>query len=317
MKTKTLLAAIGLTLASMATTVVYAATVNFGTGGPTGNYFGMANDIDRFCGNFPSGSNLNIHNTGGSITNIDGMISKKYNMIWVQEDVLQFYAKNNARKVNEKRQRVVMGGQPETLHLIVPKGYKPAGSGGLFSAFSEIFEDDKPISLDTLQGQTLGGWGGSLVSANALSHFSGLGMNIVEIPEGQRAAPRVPVLIVGGQPYAAVQTLLDTGKYTMLPVQSSTLEQRAPFYSQIKANYVVNGKLISIPTFSVRALLLAKYSRKAERNEDMLYLDQCLTENLADLADDPDTNPNWETVYEMNDDDEDGEFEPDWKHITQ
>lgn len=314
MKTK-LKSLIAATLFSAVATVAQAGTINFGTGGPTGNYFGMANDINMFCGDgFPSGKTLNIHNTGGSIVNIDGMLAKKYNLIWVQEDVLQFYSKNNGRKVNEKRQRVVMGGQPETLHLIIPKGYSPSNGSNFFSKMSNMFSSDKPISLSTLKGQTLGGWGGSLVSANALSHFAGLGMNIVEVPEGQRASPQVPVLIVGGQPYSAVQRLLDTGKYTMLPVQSDTLEQRAPFYSKIKANYVVNGKLVSIPTFSVRALLLAKYSRKAQRNEDMLYLSQCLQENLADLADDADTNPNWETVYEMNAD-EDSEFDPDWKHI--
>lgn len=294
--------------------VSIASTINFGTGGPTGNYFSMANDVDAFCKDFPSGKSLNIQNTGGSISNVDGMLSKKFNLIWVQEDVLQFYAKNNTRKVNEKRQRVVMGGQPETLHLIVPKGYKPAGSGGIFGKLMSSFESDKPVSLETLKGQTLGGWGGSLVSANALSHFANLGMNIVEIPEGQRAAPTVPVLIVGGQPYSAVQNLLNTGKYTMLPVQSNTLEDRAPFYSKITASYVVNGKLINIPTFSVRALLLTKYSRKSERNEDMVYLSNCLQESLADLADDADTNPNWETVYELNTN-EDGDFDPDWKHI--
>lgn len=295
--------------------VAQAGSIPFGTGGPTGNYYGMGTDIKAFCGaDFPSGKTLDVQNTGGSISNIDGMLAKKYSLIWVQEDVLQFYAKNNSGKVNEKRQRVVIGGQHETLHLIIPKGYKPPSKGGIFGQLTNMFSADKPISLDTLKGQTLGGWGGSLVSANALNHFAGLGMNIVEIPEGQRTAPQVPTLIVGGQPYAPVQQLLDSGKYVMLPVQSPSLTQRAPFYSEITASYVVNGKLVNIPTFSVRALLLAKYSRKAERNEDMLYLSNCIRENLADLADDADTNPNWETVYELNAD-EDGEFEPDWKSI--
>lgn len=291
------------------------AEINFGTGGLTGNYFGMANDIDNYCGaDFPSGKGLNIQDTGGSIENLDGMTSKKYSLIWVQEDVLQFNAKNNGRKVNEKRMRVVMAGQPETLHLIVPKGYKPPSNKGLFGAL-DFFSTEKPISLSSLKGQTVGAWGGSLVSNHALSHFASLGLNIVEVPEAERTAPKVPVLIVGGQPYAPVQALLNTGKYMMLPVESATLEQRAPFYSKIKANYVVNGKLVSIPTFSVRALLVGKNFRKAEKNEDMIYLAECLEESLPDLADDPDTNSNWETVYEMNSD-EDSDYDVDWKYFN-
>ncbi len=309
-----LIATVTLVLSSVSSVTAYAATNNFGTGGPTGNYFGMANDVSLFCDQFPSGKTMNVVNTGGSLENIDGMLAKKYNLGWVQEDVLQFNARNNAGKVNEKRQRIILAGHRETLHLIVPKGYKPAGSGSMWgSLFGK--DPETAVSLDSLKGQTIGGWGGSLVSANALNHFSGLGMNIVSVPEAQRTKPSIPVLIVGGQPYTAVQDLLNTGKYTMLPVQSQTLEQRAPFYSKITASYVVNGKLLAIPTFSVRALIVGKYSRNEARNEDMLYLSSCIQENLADLADDADTNPNWETVYELNVDNEDGEFDADWKYF--
>jgi hypothetical protein len=38
----------------------------------------------------------------------------------------------------------------------------------------------------------------------------------------------------------------------------------------------------------------------------MMDLATCIEQNLADLADDPDTNPNWQTAYEL------GESQANW-----
>lgn len=319
---KSLAIAAMLSAAACAPALAAKTTISFGTGGPTGNYFWMANDINEFCGaELPSGKTLDIINTGGSIDNVDGMVSKKYKVGWIQEDVLQFYAKNNPKKVNEKRMKVIIAGHDEILHLLVPKGYTPSsGNKNMWSSFASAAgfgsDPEKAIDLNSMKGQVIGAWGGSLVSANALNHFANLGMKIREIGPNEKTAPKIPVLIVGGHPYAPVQDLLNTGKYTMLPIVSPSLVERVSFYNETVASYNVNGKLVNIPTLSVRALLMAKASRKAERNADMVYLSNCIKDSLIDLVDEEETNPNWETIFEAVDGDEDGDNMADWKYFV-
>lgn len=294
---------------------VMAKPIPVGTGGETGNYYGMTEDIKSYC-ELSSGNELVINTTSGSIENMDGMTSKKYKVGWVQEDVLQFNAKNSPRKVNEKRMKVILAAMGETFHLMSPVGWKPTSTTKKKFWESWGFGNSEPmqaVDLSSLANQTVGGWGGSLTSLHALNHFAALNMNIVEIPENERAAPKIPVLLVGGQPYNPAQKMLESGKYTMLPVVSKTLADRAPFFTPTKASYVVNGKQVNIPTFQVRALLMGKSSRKEERNADMVELAACIQESLPDLADDSDTNPNWETVYELN---EDEDNEVDWKYFN-
>lgn len=273
--------------------------IRMGTGGPTGNYFGMANDVNDYCGD-ATGIGLDIQNSKGSIDNLLGMGSKKYSAGWVQEDVLQYYAKQTPNKVNRNRLKVIMMGHLETAHLLIPKGYAPKSEGSWYTNLGTIFAT-KPegISLDLLKNQTVGSWGGSLISAKAVSMFMELNLNVVEVPDAMReVAGEYPIFLVGGQPYSPVAKLLATGKYDLVPINADTLSNRAAFYAKTIANYEVGGKIISTPTFAVRALILGKSYRKDKKNEPMKKLAKCITDSIEDLADDPDTNSNWSSVAE-------------------
>ena len=249
-----------------------------------------------YCEGLLTDKGIDVQNTGGSIDNLMGMTSKKFHMGWVQEDVLQYFAKSDPTRVNRNRLKVVADGMEETVHILLPVGWKPESSGGWFS---NLFDDaPEGISLALLKDQTIGSWGGSLVSAKALNSFAGLGMNIVEIPEAKRAAPQLPMLLVGGQPYATVQNYLDTGKYILVGVNADDIIARAPFYIKTTANYSVGGKLMNTPTFAVKALMMGVAFRSDARNADMISLAQCINESLIDLADDPETSPLWASMYE-------------------
>lgn len=274
--------------------------IKTGTGGPNGNYFSMGNDINAYCGSaLPDGKTIEILNTKGSIENLMGMTSKKYSAGWVQEDVLQYFAKQTPTKVNRNRIKILIGGHQESVHILIPPGWQPKGAGGSWREKLAALVSNKPpegISLNSLKGQTIGSWGGSLVSAKALSSFTGLGLNIVEITEGQTGAN--PILLVGGQPYKPVTDFLAKG-YTLLPINSSTVSEKAPFYVKDTLNYEVGGKIMSVPSFGVRAHFTGKAFRSEARNATMIALATCLSESLLDLADDPDTNPNWSSVVEL------------------
>lgn len=282
-----------------------ATALKIGTGGTTGNYFAMGKDIVSYCQEAVPESSLEALNSDGSTDNLMGMTQKKYSAGIVQEDVLQYHAKKDPRGVNRNRLKIISGLHLETAHLLIPKNYKPQeGKKGMFSDLWAKFspEDKKPISLELLKNQTVASWGGSIISAKALSYFMELNMNVVDVPKDKRKNINMPIFLVGGQPYKPVENFLATNKYVLVPIDFNKLQAKAPFYQKITANYKVGAKIEAIPSFAVRALLLGKSFRKESRNANMELLGQCISENLADMADDPDTNPNWETVYELEED---------------
>ncbi|BCE01848.1 hypothetical protein [Marinicellulosiphila megalodicopiae] len=286
------------------TTIASAGELPFGSGSVTGNYYAMMNDIisEDWCAP-ESGDDVLVNTaSGGSIDNIDGMMNKRFYGGIVQVDVLKYYAKTTPNKVNQNSIGIISGLHTESFHLIFPNNWKPEGeeekSGGWFSSKSDE-EETVALKLETLIGQTVGSWGGSLVSLKALSSFYNLNLNIVEIPEGQRASPTIPFLLVGGQPYAAVENILKTNRYTLVSINYLELAEKAPFYVKSNLTYNIGGKLVVIPSVGVQALLVAKKFRKESKNQLSIDLATCLDESIYDLADDFDTNPNWESAAEM------------------
>jgi hypothetical protein len=277
-------------------------TLKVGTGGPKGNYFAMGNDISHYCGNALQENKLEVLSSDGSVDNLLGMANKKFSIGIVQEDVLQYYAKQNPTKINSNRQKIIAGLHIETAHLLIPKDYQPENdSSGLFSKILSKFKSDDtaPLSLETLRNQTIGSWGGSIISAKALSFFMDLNLNVVEIPEDKRSTVNIPIFLVGGQPYKPVEDYLATGNFVLVSIDYNQLASRAPFYIKMDANYRIGGQIKSVPTFGVRAFMLGVSFRNESRNADMEKLSQCINEHLGDMADDPDTNPNWGVVYDL------------------
>jgi hypothetical protein len=294
---------------TMLSTSAAAQTLKLGSGGQTGNYYSMMQDVKSYCADsLTEGTRLDVIATDGSVDNLVGMGTKTYSLGVVQEDVLQFFAKRDPRKVNENRIKVISGLHMESVHLIVPKNYSPDGWGGLLSSIT----GSKKMTIDQLKGQTIGSWGGSMVSAKALSYFMGLELDVREIPDKKRTDPGIPVLLVGGHPYKPAQTLLDTGNYTLVPIDFKAIKEKAQFYLPSSINYKVGGRIVDVPTFAVRALFVGKSFRKESRNENMTLLADCISESLIDLADDPDTNPNWASVYEIEDE---GEEQSSWAYF--
>jgi len=305
---KTLKIILGVFLISaLSASVGFGKTYKTGTGGPTGNYFGMTNDIISYCVEEDAADTIEAINTNGSLENCTGLTNKKFSMAIVQEDVLQFMSKKMPNKVNQNRIKVISGLHLETAHLLVPFGYQPENqSKGFWAGLKSKFSDEKPItlSMSILKGQKVVSTGGSVVSLKALNYFLNLGMKVVEMKSMDEVLKvrKYPVFLVGGQPYAPVEKLLDTNAFTLVSIDYDKIKAQAPFYLKSTANYKVKGKIKSVSTFAVRALIVGKSFRRASKNKFMSELSQCITESLPDLADDSDTNANWETVFELEND---------------
>lgn len=285
---------------------VYASPISTGSGVSNGTYFNMIKDIKNYCEGGLEGDEIIIKNTTGSVENLTGMNQKKYALALVQEDVLHYYAKQNPGKVNQNRIKIVSGMHLETAHLLIPKNYRPKTESSLWSNFIEQIAKKTPksTSLDLLKGQEVISSGGSVVSAKALSYFLHLNMKVHDLAPDKYMNSNKPIFLVGGQPYKPVEDLLKTGKFHLVSIDFSQLKERAAFYLPVKANYKVDGKMVMVNSFGIRAFLLGKSFRKQSRNKSMSLLATCINNNLEDLADDVGTNTNWESVYELENDGE-------------
>ncbi|AIW22496.1 hypothetical protein F0267_28300 [Vibrio coralliilyticus] len=301
-------------MVAIAAVPVSAKTLNMGTGGTDGNYYAMGQDIQSYCADTIS-TDLNVAETTGSVSNLLGMMNKEYSLGIVQEDVLNYNAKRNPKKVNQNRIKILTGLHEEAVHLLIPKGYQPKTneSKSLWSKFV-LGNDDQPkkFELSMLKGQEISSWGGSMVSAEALGYFFGLNIHVTEAKnKGDVNDVSKPLVLVGGAPYKVVQDYLASGKWTLAALNYDAISQQASFYSKQNVNYQIGGKVRSVPTVGVRALLLGKSFRKKSRNEPMTELATCIYQNVADLADDPDTNPNWGSVYDYID----GDGQSNWAYF--
>lgn len=272
------------------------AEIKLGTGSTSGNYFSMAKDIKSYCGSQLS-EPITVLPSDGSLDNIQGLSHKKYSMAVVQSDALMNQAKLSPSTVNLNLIKIITGLHVETVHLLVPIAYQPAAKNGSMWDKYVVGQKPKAVKLSTLTGATVSSWGGSVVSAKALSYFMRLNWKVNTITEAQASNMNTPILLVGGQPYAAAKKLLDTGKWRLLAIDYNSIATVAPFYKSVTATYKVQGKDQSVPTIGVQALLIGKSFRNEEKNADSIKLGQCINKNLADLADDSDTNPNWNSVY--------------------
>jgi TRAP-type uncharacterized transport system substrate-binding protein len=286
-------------MAMLSASSVMATVQNMGTGGEKGSYFKMGNDIAEYCRPALSADSLEVLvEPGGSSANLAGMMTKKYSYGMVQIDDLMYQAKVNPNKVNRSTFNVITAMHVEPVHLLIPVGYQPKGEKKSWFA-SLLGKDDQPVKVDInlLRGQQVGAWGGSMLSAKALSSFFQLNLDVVEIKASTTGD--MPVVVTAGYPSKVVEEYLATGKYRLVSIDSNMVTQQAPFYSRELLNYTINGKVQSIETVGVRALLIGKTFRNAERNKTATELATCIESSLADLADDPNTSPNWASVYEF------------------
>lgn len=86
-------------LAIAASLLIAADPVIIGTGGEKGSYFGMGNDIAKYCSK-AAGTDIQIVQSTGSIENLTNLTNKKTTAGIVQADVLMSMAATMPLDVN-------------------------------------------------------------------------------------------------------------------------------------------------------------------------------------------------------------------------
>jgi len=273
--------------------------ISIGSGGKGGNYYTVAQDIIYYCSDDIKnkyGYNLVNIPTGGSVDNLSGLLNKKYSIGFVQEDVYHFFKKRDQLNTIEMNTFKLMYLYPEYLTILIPKGWKPE-STSFFSKLSDLLSSKKPISIMSLKNQTVYAKGGALVSAQALSYFMGLHLNVVDASKVKRI--NGPFIFVTGAGDSRIAKMLATGKWFLLSFNGNELANRVSFYKPATVTYIVGGKSITANTVSIMSIAYARKYRSKKRRQAIIGVKQCVKTNIDDLIDEGNSNK-WSIIAKTN-----------------
>ena len=263
--------------------------ISIASGGENGNYYTVAQDIVDYCKDDikqKTGYNLENIPTSGSVQNLQGLLNKKYTIGFVQSDVYQYFkAKDQLGLIDLKTEKFI-NLYPEYLHILIPKGWKPQSSGGWFDRLKNLFSanSNKVISINSLKNQTVYAKGGALVSAQALSYFMNLHLNIKDADKNKVNGP---FIFVTGSGDPRIQAMLKSGHWWLLNFNGNELANRQPqIYKPATVSYIVNGKVMKINTVSIMAKAYARKYRSKKRQNALKELKICIKNNINDLIDD-------------------------------
>jgi len=270
------------------------------SGGKGGNYYTVAQDIVDYCGQEIEekyGYKLINQSTDGSVTNLNALLNKKASIGFIQEDVYAYFKKKDQLGTIDINTKKLFKLYPEYLTILIPTGWQPKATGGFFDKIVAKFSRDKqPVSIRSLKNQTVYAKGGALVSAQALSYFLGLNLNIVDASSHKVNGP---LIVVTGSGDQRVQKMLSSGKWWLLSFNSMELSNRASFYKPAKLTYIVKGKSVSVNTVTITSIAFMRNYRSKKRKEALKAVKQCLINNIDDLIDDGESNK-WSLIQRTN-----------------
>jgi len=272
--------------------------VSIGSGGKTGNYFKVAQDIVDFCAKDVKskfGYDLINVSTKGSVDNLNGILKKKYSIGFVQEDVYQFFKKRDQLNVIDMNTLRLMYLYPEYLTILIPKNWHPKATDFL-SKLSSLFNKNEQVSIMSLKNQTVYAKGGALISAQALSFFLGLNLNIIDADTHKVDGP---FIFVTGSGDSRIQKMLDTDRWFLLSFNGTELANRVNFYKPAVVTYIVKGKSITANTVSIMSVAYARKYRGKAKREAVNYVRECVKNNIDDLIDDG-SSDKWSLIVKTN-----------------
>jgi TRAP-type uncharacterized transport system substrate-binding protein len=267
--------------------VVHAQTLTVATGGVKGStYSAVFQELNQRCGN---GDITEMHSSGSN-ENIDMLVGNKVNAAIVQTDVMFFRSQTE----DLTKIKTLFALFPEQVHFVArTEGEKEGGVlgfGGKTIHFNTIAD---------LAGRSVGAVGGSVLTSKVASKYSKIGWSTVEFPANDAALAALQaktvdaVVIVGGQPMAAVSSL--SAAYKLLSVPPASMEALKGVYSPSRASYR-NINAAGVQTISTQALVVAREYHSAKFVTALSQYRACFNKNLDDLQETTGTHPAWQNV---------------------
>lgn len=266
----------------------YAQSLTIATGGTKGStYSAVFNELNQRCGD--NGNISEVH-SGGSNDNIDMLVGNKVNAGIVQTDVMFFRSQTE----DLGKIKTLFALFPEQVHFVArAEGQKEGGVFGI---------GGKEVHFNTisdLAGRNVGASGGSVLTSKVAAKYSKINWTTVEFKSNDEALAALQaktvdaVVIVGGQPMAAVSAL--SSAYKLLSVPAPVQATLKDVYLPSRASYR-NINAAGVPTISTQAIMVAREYHSAKFVTALSQYRACFNKNLDDLQETTGTHPAWQEV---------------------
>lgn len=267
--------------------------MNVATGTPTGTYSKMFKDMGQVCTN---AAYLRERGTGGTLDNIELLLSNEVSMAFLQVDALQ------AKKTIDQDDRVnqikaLIPLYPEEVHIIVKASLENVTG-------SFLNKKRVPVTkLSELSGRIIGAWGGSVITTRVVQAQTGVKFKNILVFQGRTAQADAlnalnqgqieAILAVGGQPISWIKDL-PSGQYRLINVD---LLDKLPqtIYKPARISYS-NLNLEAAQTFSVLSILATRDFRSPDRAKQLVSYKNCVIAKITDLREGEGRHPKWNVV---------------------
>lgn len=260
-------------------------SLSVATGAPNGTYSTMFREMGKVCANT---SFLKEKGTTGSLENIDLILGNQASLAFVQLDVLK--AKEKIEKdPNVANVKTLFRLHDEEVHIF-----------SLANATKGSLLKKTPIkSYNDLAGTTVGTIGGSYVTAQVLSAYTGVKYNVIQfktfsdLVSAIQSGKVMGGIAVGGSPYAPISAL-PAGKFILQQIPESSRSKLASLYSPAKVNYPNLGG--SVSTVSIPSVLVTRDFKTADKKQLLLSYAKCVKSKLVTLQETEGYHPKWNNI---------------------
>lgn len=266
---------------------VAAQGLKISTGGPTGTYAKMFNQLAQKCRE--TGLSLTESPSSGSVENVARLVGNETQGAIVQTDIIYLQSQTDDRLNGIKTLFTL---HPEEVHFVTKVGNKIGGTMGFGGTALE--------SVAQLPGTKVGAAGGSVVTANIVKLLGDVNYSVIEFGSTKDALTALAsgsvdaVVAVGGAPLGDIDSL---GRgYRLLTINDKVGEKLKKVYVPAKLNYTKLSESMGVPTVATEAIFVVQDYRSPKIVASLASLRQCLNESLDDLRDEPGTHPKWKVV---------------------
>jgi uncharacterized protein len=280
-----------------------------GSGGETGTYFPIIEEINDFC---ESDTLLVNHylvdgkSVGGSVDNKSNLLNNKIMAGIIQADVAHLEKMKNAEMT---RVIALLPLHEEQVHVIIPRITKvmvqEAKTGTLgFGAQEAVYENqENPISdISHLQDLKIAAWGGSVITAKVIKMMGDISFEIVPVADQKAGMSALnsgevdAVIAVVGAPAKWVEEL-PRGQYKLLTVSKAVQDKLGEIYNITSINYDNMDDIgQSIEALGVDSILFTRSYRTPKMLDALSELQNCVREKIYEIQDTPGTHPVWQRI---------------------
>lgn len=257
-------------------------------------YSAMLGDLASVC----STDALAIEetNTSGGVENLELLKTNKVKSAVVPTDLLMNARRENPASVASIKTLFAM--HPEEVHFIARDGVKTEG-GVSFAGMNVGGSKVSYNNVEDLKGRPVGAVGGSVVTAQVVSFFLKLGLQVTPFADNTKLIAALTkgeidaAVVVAGAPSGAVKAL-PAGGFKLMPILMNA--ELAAVYTPTKLQYanLSNNKVVD--TISTQALFVTRTFRSAEMMANLGALRSCFYASLPKIQDKDGTHAKWQVV---------------------